>query len=192
MFEILRKLMLAKELIMEEGHITVLGQHFVMQPPIIWITLQKELEKKNMEHLIYSVSKEASKTWLLGLKKHKHMSANDLLNWSMYTISFAGWGKARIVNYDKENKRMIVHTRDSIFAKAYGKSKIPTDYVIRGFLAGAGSVCFNDDLDCVETKCISSGSHVCEFIVKRAEKFEDSKLVKEQLPFLFQNKRKRR
>ena len=191
MFNIIKKLLMARELNMEEGQITILGQTVVMQPLVIWVKLQKELEKRGMGYLVYVIAKDAGKEWLLGLKKHSNMSINDLVNWGVSTISFSGWGKTSILNYDQKNKRGIAHVSDSTFAKMYGPSRDPVDHVVRGFAAAAGCIYFGEDVDAVETKCISTGSNICEFIVKKyTAASDDSEIVKKQLPFLFKEVKK--
>jgi len=180
-FNIIKKLMMARQINLEEGYVTILGQPVVIQPLTTWITLQRKLEKTNSIDVIYTTAKEAATSWIMGLKKSNNMTTSQLVEWGVNTMSFAGWGRTEIVNYDQQNKRAILHIRDSTFAKAYGRSEDPVDHIKRGFLAGSGCVYFNDNVDCVETKCISCGAGVCEFVVKRTSEFEDSALVKKQL-----------
>lgn len=189
MFEIIKKLIMARQISFEEGFITILGQPVTMQPIVIWVSLQKYLEKEGSAELMYHISKDTCKAWLTQLRRDHHMSVSDLINWGVHSTSFAGWGKASIANYDAKNKRAIIHVQDSTFAKSYGRSKQPVDQIMRGFLAGAGCVYFDDEtIECAETKCMSTGDTLCEFIVKRAKDFEDSELVRKQLPFLFKQK----
>jgi predicted hydrocarbon binding protein len=51
----------------------------------------------------------------------------------------------------------------------------------RGFAAGAASVLFKTNVDCIETKCIADGSKFCEFIIQEKKNLKDKKLVKQQL-----------
>jgi predicted hydrocarbon binding protein len=120
------------------------------------------------------------------------MSTDDLVAWGVNSMSFAGWGKLSVANFDIKNKRAIGHLQESTFAKKYGPSKEPIDHMVRGFAAASGCIYFNIDCDCVETKCISTGSNICEFVIKKTADFEDSELVRKQLPFLFKEMKKTR
>ncbi|MBU1120992.1 4-vinyl reductase, partial [Candidatus Micrarchaeota archaeon] len=56
-----------------------------------------------------------------------------------------------------------------------GKISFPVDHFVRGILAGLFSNAFHTDLDCLELKCIASGSSECEFIVNKPYEFDFGK-----------------
>lgn len=175
MFGIVKKLLMARQIKFEESEITLFKQRIIMMPAYSYITLQKELEKRKVDKVVYKAMKELGIQWTNDLKVNYKMSPNDIVKWGINVLSLAGWGTSSIIKNDPKNKLVIMRLKNSSMAhtykKKYGKSKIPVDHAFRGMAAGTFAAIFRSDIDAIETKCIASGSNTCEFLIKERSKF---------------------
>lgn len=119
-------------------------------------------------HVKDSVQKNLCKRFDVGFG----LKNGNLVRFIEDFISYSGWGKLQTMDLDFKKKRAIIHLRDNPFAVNH--SKKPIDHVMRGILAGFFSGLFNEEMDCVETKCCSCGKENCEFILKKAKDFDFS------------------
>jgi predicted hydrocarbon binding protein len=176
MYDIVKKLLFARELNLEKGKISLLGHTIIMAPVSSFIELRKKLSKIGATALLYKSCKESGLGYMNTIiKKFSMKKPRELLEWGMNTISLAGWGSVEIINFDEKNKRAIVRLNESEFARNYGNSKEPVDDVFRAYCAATGTIIFKIDIDVVEIKCLSMGNNTCEFIVKPAKEFDLSK-----------------
>ena len=76
-----------------------------------------------------------------------------------------GWGVFELKHYDLPGKQLKITVRNSVFAEAYGPSKLGVCHLIRGVMAGMASILFNAQCRAAETTCISKGDEYCTFIV---------------------------
>jgi predicted hydrocarbon binding protein len=185
MFDIVKKLLLARQFEMEKGKIIVLGQPVVITPAWVFVYLLKtSKDKAKMGRLIYLATKFAdlrgfSKaiTEKYGFKRH------ELIKWMKDIAELAGWGQINIRKIDTKEKIVIGYVLNSPLPALYGPSKFPVDHVFRGLTAGALEIVFQEQTECIETQCIAMGNNCCEFIIKPRKQFSftDPK-VKEQIP----------
>jgi len=176
MYDIVKKLLFARQLNLEKGKISLLGHTIVMVPVSSFIELRKQLSKIGAAALLYTACKESGLGYMdTIIKKFSMKNPRELIEWGMNTISLAGWGSVDIINFDEKSKRAIVRLNESEFAKNYGNSKEPVDDVFRAYCAATATVVFKTDMDVIEIKCLSMGNSVCEFIVKPAKEFDLSK-----------------
>jgi predicted hydrocarbon binding protein len=61
--------------------------------------------------------------------------------------------------------KIKVSLEDSFFAKAIGRTGQPECHIVRGILEGTAKVVFGKDYQCQETKCLSKGDALCEFLL---------------------------
>jgi len=183
MYDIVKKLLFARELSLEKGKISLLGHTIIMAPVSSFIELRKQLSKIGATALLYRACKESGLGYMdTIIKKFRMKNPRELLEWGMNTISLAGWGSVEIINFDGKNKRAIVRLSESEFAKNYGNSKEPVDDVFRAYCAATGTVIFKTDMDVIEIKCLSMGNPICEFMVKPSGEFDLSeKFILKQL-----------
>ena len=178
MYDIVKKLLFARELSLEKGKISLLGHIIIMAPISSFIEIRKKLSKIGAAAILYKACKESGIGYMNTIiKKFSMKKPRDLIEWGMNTISLAGWGSVEIINFDEKKKRSIVRLKESEFAKNYGASKEPVDDVFRGYCAATATVVFKTDIDVIETKCLSMGNNICEFIVKPAKEFDLSKKI---------------
>ncbi|MEK6959175.1 MAG: 4-vinyl reductase [archaeon] len=141
------------------------------------------LEDTQQRKKIYSSIKSSTKSKLLPrMSGFTHEREKEILLLKTF-LSASGWGSIDIIDMHFDSKRAIVVVENSPFANQLrGKSKFPVDVFMRGILAGAFSVFFKEDVDCVEAECFASGGERCKFIVKPIAEFDlTSNLVKDQL-----------
>jgi len=182
MFKLLSDLMIHKQLRYEEGRIQLLDQRVCMFPLDMLSQLQKELENEDSGNLVYYMAKKTGVTWFKNLYSSFKIKRVDVIKWGFNVISLAGWGIPNIVKMDREKKIMVFTLKDAGQAKVYGKSDESVDHYFRGCAASAGVLLFECNCDAIETKCISKGDSICEFVVKPKENFDlTTAVVKSQL-----------
>jgi predicted hydrocarbon binding protein len=176
MYDIVKKLLFARELSLEKGKISLLGHTIIMAPVSSFIEIRKQLSKIGATAILYKACKESGLGYMNTIiKKFSMKKPRELIEWGMNTISLAGWGSVEIVNFDEKGKKSIVRLSESEFAKNYGPSKEPVDDVFRAYCAATATIVFKTDIDVIEIKCLSMGNPTCEFIVKPAKEFDLSK-----------------
>lgn len=184
MFDFFKKLLMSRQITFEEGQIKVAGETSIMihGPALVKLTdiIVKSMGKEGVID-IYVASKEGGKSLGQAFKKKFSMTQSKLANLLKDLAVMGGWGSFEFVKLDFSEKNLICRVRGSPFAQLSGLRGEKVCHIIRGLLAGGTSVGFNEDVDCIETKCVAEGSSVCEFIVKRKDKFKEKSLVKEQL-----------
>lgn len=172
MFDIVKKLMFAREIDFEEGSINLLGHPIVMCPVVTFVEIRKMLETVDATALLYQASKTSGIDYMKSIGKKFGMKEQDLLKWGVNTISLAGWGKTKILKLDPEEKISITVLEDSSFVRCYGKSREPVDDIFRGYAAATASICFKTDMDVIEVKCKAMGDRVCEIVAKPFGSFD--------------------
>ena len=173
MFDVIKKLLFARQLSLEEGEIKLLGQNVTMLPIALFIQMYKELktiQPKKYKKIIYNITKETGKEYSITLKKKYGMNAKKLIEWDINTLALAGLGKGELINLDLKNKKSMIRVFNSTVAKAFGRSKEPVDTVIEGYIAGSAIIIFNSEkMLCKETKCEAKGNAFCLFEVYEAK-----------------------
>ncbi len=176
------KMLASGQLKFKSGGIDLLEQ-IVTIVPVDWvITLQKQLEKKKAENMVYYASKEMGVRWFKNMYDHFKISTEDVIRWGIRILGLAGWGKTRTPEINFKEKFYTVVLNGGAEGKAFGKVGYSVDHFVRGCYASGAKVLFGVECDCIETHCVSDGSPQCDFIAQPTEKFDkDSILVKKQL-----------
>lgn len=170
------KLLLNKQINFSNGRLEVMGVRDCFTPAITFIEIQKELMKSGSQYLIYNSAKQSGYNWFKHMSKvYKGMKKTEAINWALNLISLSGWGIATLEKLDTETKSSVFVMKNSTVAKGFGKCNLLVDHLFRGLAAGGGSYILNDDLDCIETHCISKGDPVCRFLVGKLESLSVSK-----------------
>lgn len=190
MFSFIKKLMLARQLKMEEGSIEMLGQKMVLAPAYTFACMIKNAKDvEETGRFIYSACKHVNCDpggFTYRVSRAYGLSGGDLIRWMANIATSAGWGKIKVIKVDEENKTAVVHIEDSPISKILGESKFAVDHPIRGYMAGAAEVVFNGlklsqskwvKYDYLETRCTSKGNSLCEFILGERNKLKNSKNV---------------
>ena len=173
----------AKFLNISDGEIKVWNIPMNIIPTFVLREWQKdtinEVGYKKAFEKIYKATKEGSKEYNQNfIKKEGFKDKRQIINWQTRIVSMSGWGKIEIAKIDFEKNEYVAHFKEIPFAKTYGKTNYPVDFLVSGFIAGGFSASFNADLECIETKCIAKGDPYCEYVVSNPEKIK--KLREEQ------------
>jgi hypothetical protein len=162
-----KKLLFAREFLMLDGSIRVLGQKMVL------FTAESLLDLENIDpEKVYRIFKARTKQEFSKLRERINMQGSDAKNLMEELFEVYGLGSMQIANMDKN--KCLVYIRHSSLARAWReknrKSKKPVCHVVRGVLAGMFSYYFNNDVDCEEQECLAQGYDFCTFLVKKNSK----------------------
>lgn len=184
-FDFFKKLLMARQLTFEEGKIKIADEISIMVhgPALVKLTdmLIKSLGKKGINY-IYLSSKESGIVLAQAFKKKYGLSGMKLADLMKDLAKMGGWGKIEFLKFDFENKYVIGKIIDSPFAELTELKNRKMCHLSRGFIAGALSVVFGTDVDCIEARCKADGSGFCLGVIRPRSKFLEKKLVREQLP----------
>lgn len=95
-----------------------------------------------------------------------NFSNPEIVKFMMRMGNQIGWGNFTLKEYDQKAKRLAVVVTHSPFAQAYGASSHGVCHLIRGVLAGMGSVLFESDCGAEEKTCRAKGDADCLFVVE--------------------------
>jgi predicted hydrocarbon binding protein len=168
MFDVFKKLLMARQIQFEKGKLELLGQPVVFVPVQMFSHLIKHTKNsQKIANLIYTGCKLASEDFSKMMnKKYKFKTRRDFSKWLIDLFSLSGWGILTLEKLDFEGGEAIFHLKDSPVCKMYGRSDKPIDHAIRGLLAGGGHGILAKEVNAIETKCVSMGGTYCEFILK--------------------------
>lgn len=182
MLDLVTQLLMHGQLKFNQGGVTLLGQSVGMIPLDYLVTVQKNLEAKGIDNLLYYSSKDMGVRWFRNMHQYFKIKAEDVTRWGVNVLSVAGWGETLVVDLDSEKQIMKVNIRNAAQSSKYGQSDHAVDSFVRGCYASGAQVLFGVDCDCVEIRCRSQGSEFCEFIAQPTIRFDKSdKLVQRQL-----------
>lgn len=187
MFDIVKKLLLAKQLKFEDGKITFLQEPMFMLPLDTLLDFQRKLELINLQNLVYFSARETGLNWFKLMVDHFKMDHNDIIKWGINKIDLAGLGRTSVKVISLNEGRALNELKDSsmanLYLKRFGKASYCVDNIYRGYVAGAGKLIFNGkDCHAIETKCLAKGDGNCEFVIKPVNMFDyNEEIVKNQL-----------
>ena len=177
MFDLFKKLLMARQLEFERGKIILMNEPVVIGPAWTYVYILKK--SKNFESSAQSIYKGAKESVEKGfgaaIRKSYGLKKEKLRQWLKDIAELTGWGTIEFIKVDWKHGEAIIHAQNSTIAELYGKSKKPVDHVLRGYIAGGGVVSSEMKVDAVETKCKAMGSSYCEFIVKPTSVLKKSK-----------------
>ena len=189
MFEIARKLMMARELQMEEGNIFLLGERIQFVPTQMLVEMLRKSDNLWREgYLQYEATKSAVQKWFAIVSKKKGLKDDELVKWQINIYNLTGWGIFNIVLTEFKKNRVNFTTKNSAvgstYLRLYGKQKYPVCHIVRGGIAaGANVLNKRNDSEVVELKCIAQGHPECQMVLKPRKEFENikNKLIRKQL-----------
>jgi CheY-like chemotaxis protein len=112
----------------------------------------------------------------LSSKKYKtvfNFSNRQIIDFMMDMGTQIGWGCFTLDHFDIEKKFLQVSVKNSPFTLSPEKSSKPTCDLIRGVVGGMASIIFNQTCTALESKCVSTGSDICIFVVDLKSSAED-------------------
>jgi len=168
MYDVVKKLLFARQFSMEKGNINLMGLDVVIIPASVMADIIKTLEKaigyEKTKKMIYEGVKSGTHYYATKVSEKYNIKNVKLIKWLVDTMMLTGWGEAELISISMKRKTAILHLYNSTLAKHYGRSKKPIDHVMAGAQAGGASVVFGKDTVVRETRCVSMGHDFCEFI----------------------------
>lgn len=182
MLKLVTDLMLHRQLVFEEGRMSLFKTPLAIVAPDFIVDLQKELEKRNLENLIYLSARTFGKQWFASMDKNYGLKTKDIMKWGPDIISLAGWGKVTVKTKKDSEMTVAISLEKSVNALLYGSANKSVDHLFRGLVCGAWSYVYGEDLEAIETKCLAKGDKVCEFIIMPKKNFDlNDSAIKQQL-----------
>ncbi len=140
--------------------------------------LQKDLERMigpASKTIMYeSVGRISTKEGISTLQKFsanvfRRISKRKIAEKLLENYSQRGSGLMEIIEFDEKNLKGKIRVRNSHFALAYKKSKVPVCHAMAGTFAAGGDMMFGKRMECKETKCLAMGHPYCEFKIFRGK-----------------------
>lgn len=179
MFDVIKKLMLSRQIRMEKGKIFLLGQPIVMQPASVFAEIKKSIENKEFgKDVLYKAARRSGKKYMKKVSFKYGMKLSERIKWGLNSFEVGGWGVTEVSGIKVKEAKAIVQVRDSTVAREYGRSSVPVDDVMAGFIAGASCIFWNKEMDVIERKCEAMGDKVCEFLVLPTNEIKNMKKVR--------------
>ena len=97
-------------------------------------------------------------------------SFKDYSRWFVDIAGLSGWGQFEWQDIDEEKRKGLIIVKNSPVADSLrNKVNSPCDHIIRGFVAGAASSAFKEDINIIEIECEALGAQGCKFVMGRLE-----------------------
>jgi predicted hydrocarbon binding protein len=161
----LKKLMFVRQLVLNEGRFEILSVRKAMLPIDSFIQLQELNPEK-----YYLIIKNTVKTDFERYAKMLNMNAEALQLKMKELLETYGIGTIQVADLNMQQKRAAINVLDSAIAINFIQNKRkatkPVCFLNTAIIAGAFTFLFGQDMNCQETKCITQGQKICEFIVK--------------------------
>lgn len=155
MFDFARKLLLARQLNLERGHLEILGYKFIILPADILGKITS-YDKKSPK-ILYGAGKDVGMKFGEGLIKMFHFQLSKFGEVLVNTFELCGWGMLHINSLDWEKHNATLNLTNSPIASTIGNVGDNVCHAFRGIMAGASSKVNKVKLDCIETHCMSEG-----------------------------------
>lgn len=157
----LKKLLFARQFMMDEGKIEVLGKSQIMFPSDILVALQMIDEKKTYKVIKYNMKINMG----YYAKKIGASSAGMMKSMGDIFETF-GLGKMQVVKLDNAKKEAVVRIVNTPFALDCKNQKVKSCVLHTAALSGFFSFIFNKDVNAETKQCILKNKKFCEFLVK--------------------------
>ncbi len=161
MHPLAKKLLVSRQLQLEEGDVEVLGDRMVIIPADVLVEMNELLEKKN----VYRIGELIGEKMAVTLKKYG-MKDTKLIEFCLNLMSLYGWGKPEI---KRMGKVIFITVRDSVIAiRAAKKEKAPERAcdILAGVFGGLFMEALGRKVSAQEVKCFAKGEKICEFEIK--------------------------
>jgi len=169
---IFNELTLIRQLTFEDGNIRMLGQRMQILPSDVLARYVFDIrdDSQAILKLYISVKDSLREGFGLSIGKTYGFSFKDYSKWFVDLAMVAGWGKIVWEELNEEKRGGVVTIQDSPIASYLkGKVKDPCDHFTRGFIAGAASCAFKEDIDIIEIECEAVNAQKCMFIMGKKE-----------------------
>ncbi|MDE1850173.1 MAG: 4-vinyl reductase [Candidatus Micrarchaeota archaeon] len=175
---LIENFMMARSITFKDGSISLFSNRIVMAPATFFFEFTKAIEDSPKEtRSLYGSAKASFKEIVSKDVRTYKFSVNDYIKWLFNIAIFSGWGILTLDSLDKEKMTGIITMNNSPISEGLkGQAKLPCDHIVRGFIAGAMSIAFKQDIDVVETECVALGSAKCKFVFRLASEFKQGEV----------------
>jgi len=151
--------------------------------------LQDEFGEKEGSYMAYKLFREGGKTIPEDLVENMGIHGFGVVRFMIDMATGSGWGKLKLVDYNKKEKRTIITIEKSPFPLSFNPIN-PVCHTTRGLIAGTLSTIFNEEIEGVERKCSIKNCLMLfqpmdEWLTVKTEDLR--KQADWQLPHLFKN-----
>lgn len=182
MFNVVKKLLLSRQIKFEKGKISLFDQQIVILPVAEFSFVQDFLESRGLENLIYYSAKETGIAWLEKMVSQYGMKESNVIEWGCNILTLSGWGDLSLIKKDLSKHRIIFELKNATMGLHKKNKAYSTDHLIRGYVAAFATHTYKRDMDAVEVLCLSKGDAVCRYDIRARKDFDMSDpLVKKQL-----------
>jgi len=178
--ELLTKLLFARKIEARDGQLLIVGVPMLITPVTFFAYSLLDAFEKNTLQDYYKIWKRAvNETFSADVEKQFGLKRGRLADWLRELGGATGWGQIDFVTVDYEKHRGIVRVKNNPVAMFLShKVNKPICYHMAALGAGVASRSFEEEVDCVEVKCMALGNPYCEFIIKPKEEIENEKIRK--------------
>ncbi|MEM4260245.1 MAG: 4-vinyl reductase [Candidatus Woesearchaeota archaeon] len=160
----IKKLLFIRQFWFNDGRFEILGIKRIGIPINSVIRLQSVNPEKFSE-----IIKEEAKKEFEFFEKKLNQNKTSLINVLPDLLNTYGLGKFIIVDLNLEKKTAIINVQDSLIATEFISHKIkttkPVCNITGAILKGVFEYLFEKEVNYSETKCITQGAKLCEFII---------------------------
>ncbi len=161
------KLLTVKQLAFSDGEIVLMGQRALIIPQEILISLTKSMvqDEKLIPKIYEDIRTSFHKEWATSVRNKYGFEPRNYIHWLIDTATASGWGKNKLVDFDSYNHSGTFHIENAPMGKFFrSKTDKPVEHFCRALYAGGATAVFEEDIDWVETKCVTQGAKECELV----------------------------
>ena len=187
MYGFISKLLFSRKLRFEKGKIVLLDQPMAFVPIDYFIEETKRILDTNDRKEMFRLYLDAWKAGVFFMfnfsKGYEVKKFEDRYNLAMEIISMAGFGDYKTLAF-KGGVFAHFNILNNPVAEFFYPSKVPVDFITRGFNAGGGTIVHETIINTIEISCKAMNGQNCTQINGNTEflsAYKDKKLVSEQL-----------
>jgi predicted hydrocarbon binding protein len=116
------------------------------------------------EEVLYRMGFESGKATWQNLIERLKPTTKEALGDSLGIYAAVGWGRPELMELDTGARRARLAFAEGFECEGASTGKVFSHFT-RGHIAGAFSAYFKTDVKALESRCLSTGSRYCEFLV---------------------------
>lgn len=187
MYGFISKLLLSRKLKFDRGKIKLLDQDMAFIPVEYFIEETRRVleadDRKEMMRLYFDAWKSGVFFMKDFCKAYEVKKFEDRYNLAMETISMAGFGDYKTLGF-KGGVFAEFNIFNNPVSEFFYPSKIPVDFITRGFNAGGGTIVHETIINTIETACKAINGKMCTHInasLPFLKNYKNQKIISEQL-----------
>jgi len=154
-----KRLLFARQFVLDEGQVQVLGEPESLLPIEFVIEFQRSAPEK-----VYKIAKSSIARFVREIGSKLGAKPQDLIKRAPDVFELIGLGRLELQVLDLKKKKVIVNVYNSPLPE-YENRKCCCCIFTAGVLAGLFSTLLGKDLNAKEVKCVAKGDLFCQFVV---------------------------